>query len=408
MNILFSICENIFNMLNEMAPYLLLGFGLSGLLSVLVSQDKIQDKIGSNNFSSTLKAVLYGIPLPLCSCGVIPVATSLKKHGASKGSVIAFITTTPQTGVDSIMLTYGMLGAPILFLKLSVALISGLFSGVLTNSFDSSADTKDKDLCYDECCDTEQGGIIKRALSYGFKTLPKDIVEPLLVGLILAGFIGLLAQDDFSTIRDSIFGYSSIVKILIIMVISIPLYICATASIPIALMIATTLGSPGAAIALLIAGPATNLSTIATCIKIVGKKSTFIYVGTVFIFALIAGIIADNITLVQNSVMVNHEHMDGMHSSVFSYICMFALLGVLFGCVFNKKQLDKSRKSIQINVKGMTCSHCESNVVKGLMGLEGTISAQANHETGEVVLNSSSYDSDKVKAVIESYNYEVI
>ena len=118
-------------------------------------------------------------------------------------------------------------------LKLIIALISGLFAGVVTNLADSKEIKKD--LCYDECCDDEKGSIIKRALSYGFKTLPKDIVEPLLVGLILAGFIGLLAQDDFSTIRDSIFGYSSIIKILIIMIISIPLYICATASIPIAL-----------------------------------------------------------------------------------------------------------------------------------------------------------------------------
>ena len=408
MTILFAICENIFNMLNEMAPYLLLGFGLSGILSVLVSQDKIQDKIGPNNFSSTLKAVLYGIPLPLCSCGVIPVATSLKKHGASKGSVIAFITTTPQTGVDSIMLTYGMLGAPILFLKLIVALVSGIFSGVLTNIYDSTSTPKNQDLCPDECCDTDQGGIIKRALSYGFRTLPKDIVEPLLVGVVLAGFIGLLAQDDFSNIREHIFAYHSVIKILIIMIISIPLYICATASIPIALMIATTLGSPGAAIALLIAGPATNLSTIATCIKIVGKKSTFIYVGTVFVFAFIAGIITDNIALVQNSMVSSHHHMHGMHVSVFSYICMFALLGVLFGCIFSKKKLNKTSESIQINVKGMTCSHCESNVVKGLMSLDGTISAEANHETGEVVLNSSNYNPDKVKDVIESYNYEVI
>ena len=124
-------------------PNLLLGFAFAGLLSVLVSQEQIESKIGSSNFRSTLKAVLYGIPLPLCSCGVIPVATSLKKHGASKGAVISFITTTPQTGVDSIMLTYGMLGAPILILKLLVALISGLFAGVLTNLYDTKKTIKD-------------------------------------------------------------------------------------------------------------------------------------------------------------------------------------------------------------------------------------------------------------------------
>ena len=78
-----------------MAPYLLLGFGVAGILSVLFSKEQIQDKIGARNFTSCLKAVLYGIPLPLCSCGVIPVSASLKRHGASKGSIIAFLTTTP-------------------------------------------------------------------------------------------------------------------------------------------------------------------------------------------------------------------------------------------------------------------------------------------------------------------------
>ena len=157
-----------------MAPYLLLGFAVAGFLSVLVSQDQIKAKIGSDNFQSNLKAVLYGIPLPLCSCGVIPVATSLKKHGASKGAVISFLTATPQTGVDSIIVTYGMLGLPILILKLIIALSSGLIAGILTNFFNSTKTNNNDRICYDECCDDTKGGIIKRALIYGFQTLPKE------------------------------------------------------------------------------------------------------------------------------------------------------------------------------------------------------------------------------------------
>lgn len=408
MDIIFNICQNIFFLLHEMAPYLLLGFGIAGLLSVLVSQDQIQNKIGPNNFSSCLKAVLYGIPLPLCSCGVIPVATSLKKHGASKGSVISFLTTTPQTGVDSIMVTYGMLGLPILILKLFIALVSGLFAGILTNFYDKTNQDEKDPPCYDECCNTNEGGFLKRAFIYGFRTLPKDIVEPLLVGLVLAGIIGLLAQDNFTSIQNAIIGYPSIFKILIIMVISIPLYICATASIPVALMIAAVFGSPGAAIALLIAGPATNLSTITTSMKIIGKKSTMIYVGTVFIFAFLSGIIADNMQIFIDSIPSHAHHMHSEHVSFFSYLCIFILLSVLFLAITNKKNLSMTAESIRIKIKGMTCSHCESNVVKGLMSLEGSISAEANHETGEVILNSSQYNSIKVKEMIESFNYEVI
>jgi len=405
LEILFNICKNIFYLLHEMAPYLLLGFGVAGVLSVLFSKEQIQDKIGAKNFTSCLKAVLYGIPLPLCSCGVIPVSASLKRHGASKGAIISFLTTTPQTGVDSIMVTYSMLGLPILILKLIVALVSGLFAGIITNFLDKK-NTKSVDVdCADQCCDKNDGGVIKRSLAYGFKTLPKDIVEPLLVGLVLAGFIGLLAQDDFSYLVESVKNYHSIVKILIIMIISIPLYICATASIPVALMIASIFGSPGAAIALLIAGPATNLSGIATCNKIVGKRSTLIYVASVFVFAFIAGVFTD---FMEINIRDHAPHMHGEHISFFSYLCVFILLSVLGFCLFDKKKLDQKKDSVKIKIEGMTCSHCESNVIGALLSLSGIKNVQADHRSGEVILEGSNYDINSIEQSIKSLNYKII
>ena len=405
MEILYNVCKNIFYLLHEMAPYLLLGFGVAGVLSVLFSKEQIQDKIGAQNFTSCLKAVLYGIPLPLCSCGVIPVSASLKRHGASKGAIISFLTTTPQTGVDSIMVTYSMLGLPILILKLIVALVSGLFAGIITNFLDKK-NTKSVDVaCADQCCDKNDGSVIKRSLTYGFKTLPKDIVEPLLVGLVLAGFIGLLAQDDFSYLVESVKNYHSIVKILIIMIISIPLYICATASIPIALMISSIFGSPGAAIALLIAGPATNLSGIATCNKIVGKRSTLIYVASVFVFAFIAGVFTD---FMEINIRDHAPHMHGEHISSFSYLCVFTLLLVLGFCLFDKKKLDQNKDSIKIKIEGMTCSHCESNVIGTLLSLSGIKDVQADHQSGEVILEGSNYDINSIEESIKSLNYKII
>ena len=410
MELILNIFQNIFYLLHEMAPYLLLGFGAAGILSVLVSKDQIEDKIGASNFSSCLKAVLYGIPLPLCSCGVIPVSASLKQHGASRGSIVSFLTTTPQTGVDSLWVTYGMLGAPILIFKLIVAILSGLFAGVLTNLFDTKKEDSNDSVCHEECCDTNKGGIIKRSLTYGFRTLPKDIVEPLLVGLILAGFIGLLAQDNFSPLIEQIKDYNSITKIVVIMIVSIPLYVCATASVPIALMIVTLFGSPGAAIALLIAGPATNVSTITTCIKMIGKRSTFIYVFSIFIFALIAGVIADNLPFITESIpsesfhKAAHQHM---HLSWFSYFCVFTLLGVLGFCLIDNKN-KKITGSLRLIIEGMTCGHCESNVIKTLHNLQGVKSVSAEHETGEVVLTGSDYNLDQIQKSIESLNYKVI
>ena len=142
MNHLIEFSYAIVTLLVEMSPYLLLGFAFAGLLSVLVSQEKIESQIGKQGFLSNLKAVLYGIPLPLCSCGVIPVSASLKRHGASKGSIISFLVATPQTGIDSILATYGVLGVPILIFKLIVALLSGLVAGSLSDIYDRDKEEK--------------------------------------------------------------------------------------------------------------------------------------------------------------------------------------------------------------------------------------------------------------------------
>ena len=412
MELIFNVFRNIFHMLHEMAPYLLLGFGAAGILSVLVSKEQIEDKLGSNNFTSCLKAVLYGIPLPLCSCGVIPVGASLKQHGASRGSIVSFLTTTPQTGVDSLWVTYGMLGAPILIFKLIVALLSGLFAGVLTNLFDTKNQDSDKSDCHEECCNTKKGGLVKRALTYGFRTLPRDIVEPLLVGLILAGFIGLLAQDRFELV-ESIRELPSVIKVLAIMAISIPLYVCATASIPLALLVASPalFESPGGAIALLIAGPATNVSTITTCIKMIGKKSTVIYVSSIFMFALISGVIADNSPFIIDSLpsgMHMDTHSPEMHVSWFSSLCVFALFGVLGFCLLNKKQIKAIPESQKIIIDGMTCGYCESSVEQALLKLENIQSVSANHKTGEVILIGYNYNFDEIQKQIISLNYKII
>ena len=394
-----------------MAPYLLLGFGFAGVLSVLVSQEKIESQIGSQGFLSNIKAVLYGIPLPLCSCGVIPVSASLKRHGASKGSVISFLVATPQTGVDSIMLTYGMLGLPVLIFKLIIALISGLVAGTLSDIYDKDSTKSKEDICQDECCDEDKGNILKRIFNYGFKTLPKDIAKPLIIGVVLSGAISLLASFDSVQSALSIIpnnNWGSIIKIIIVMSFSIPLYICATASIPLALTLATLLGSPGASVALLIAGPATNISTIATTFKVVGRKSTLIYVGTVFLFGFIGGIVADLIGLqFYSSADVTHNHHN-MGYSIFSIISIFILIIILFIALNSKKTIESISQSISLKVKGMTCSHCESNVVKALMALKGYKKVIANHETGEVIIESENFDFSKVKEILDSFNYKVI
>jgi uncharacterized protein len=171
-NAIYDVGFVLWTTLCQMAPYLLFGFGVAGLLSVAVSQETVERHMGGRGFLPVLKAALIGVPLPLCSCGVIPVATSLRKHGAGKGSTIAFLLSTPQTGVDSIMVTYGMLGPVFAVFRPVVAFVTGLIGGWLTDVLDPDQRTdgiSEKPSCTDECCAPKHNRHwLVRAIRYAF------------------------------------------------------------------------------------------------------------------------------------------------------------------------------------------------------------------------------------------------
>ena len=177
-----------------------IGYGIlliAGFLSVIISQDLIEKNLGNNQgLFSIIKASLLGVPLPLCSCSVIPVSASLKKHGASKGAVTSFLFSTPQTGVDSIMVTYGMLGPIVALIRPCIALITGILCGSIVYHFDKNYDNSDTEDCHDECCEPLHQSTIKRILNYSFITLPKDIIKPLMVGIIIAALINIYMNQQ--------------------------------------------------------------------------------------------------------------------------------------------------------------------------------------------------------------------
>jgi uncharacterized protein len=282
--------------LAEMAPYLLFGFGVAGILSVLVSQETVERHIGGRGFMPVFKAALFGVPLPLCSCGVIPVAASLKKHGASKGATLAFLISTPQTGVDSILVTYSLLGLVFAVFRPVVALVTGLIGGWLADISESNEEknehARNPAPCHDECCHPHGGASkLVRAIRYGFVILPRDIARPLLVGLLAAGVIAALVPKDFFL---GTMG-SGIGQMFVMMLIGIPIYVCATASVPIAASLILKGVSPGAALVFLITGPATNAAAIAAIWKMLGRKTALIYLGTVAVTALGAGILLNHL-----------------------------------------------------------------------------------------------------------------
>ena len=293
-----------------MAPYILFGLLFAGLLHELVPDSIVTKHLGKDDISSVVKSTVFGIPLPVCSCGVIPLATSIKKSGASKGATLSFLISTPITGVDSIMVTYGIFGWIFTLYRAITSMVIAMMAGILTNIFDKddkieksifsttapkhTAFAANKFIKEESCCNTKQDrkqfsllGVFK----YAFGTLLKDIAKPLFWGLLFGTLITVAIPDNLSGILKEYSWLSYLVAI----VIAIPMYVCATASLPIAAGLMLSGVSAGAAFVFLSAGPATNTVTIAVVKKMLGVKSLTIYLASIIIGSIIFGLGLDYI-----------------------------------------------------------------------------------------------------------------
>ncbi|MHC4336881.1 MAG: SO_0444 family Cu/Zn efflux transporter [Planctomycetota bacterium] len=277
----------------EMSPYLLFGFLVAGILSVLISQRVVERHLGGKGIWSLVKASLFGVPLPLCSCGVIPVSMSLHKHGASKGSAISFLLSTPQTGADSILVTLSLLGPLFAVFRPLAAFVTGIIGGTLINVFDKEQENKGQkpQECTEQSCCGSQNKKILRGLKYGFVTLPRDIGKAMLVGLIIAAAISALIPDSYFAEKLG----TGIFAMVVMMFLGIPVYVCATASVPVAAALILKGLTPGAAIVFLMTGPATNAASFVTIWKTLGSKTAITYLFTVAGCALLSGILLNYI-----------------------------------------------------------------------------------------------------------------
>jgi len=266
-----------------MAPYLLLGFLVAGFLSVVISPEWVERHLGGNGLGQVFKASLFGVPLPLCSCGVIPVAASLRRHGAGKGATTAFLLSTPQTGVDSIAVTYALLGPFLAVVRPLAAFVTGIFGGSLVQAFNDDDEVIDEptveaaaaSCCSADGCDqkTPDRPKIVEALHYGLVILPRDIGRALVFGIVVSGLIATVVAPK--ALESALGG--GLWPMLAAMAVGIPLYVCATASTPIALALIHAGLSPGAALVFLISGPATNSAALTTLWKILGRRAAILY-----------------------------------------------------------------------------------------------------------------------------------
>ena len=284
------------------APYLLLGLILSGFIKQFVPMEKVKKWLGKDNFGSVFKASLVGVPLPLCSCSVIPTAVTLRKSGASKASTSSFLISTPESGVDSIAVTYAMMDLPMTVLRPVAAFFSAFVAGTFQMFFNKDESEKDPEPKIDKkaCCGSgltnnvvkaPLSTQVKSALRYGFKDLIDDIAFWLLIGLVLGAIIQVLVPENFFQ------SLSVNQSRLLILAVGVPVYICASATTPIAASLILKGMSPGTALLLLLVGPATNASNIMVLQKYIGKKGVFLNVLAVILVALVFSFITDYLYL---------------------------------------------------------------------------------------------------------------
>lgn len=435
--ILKYISELIF-LLNEMAPWLILGLVFAGLLKVFFPQDKVQKYMGKPTTRSTVNASLMGVPMPLCSCGVIPTGISFFRNGASKGATNSFLISTPQTGVDSILATYSMLGWPFAILRPIIAFITGIAGGILTNllikekpvnkspfaGFKIDKDALEKKggsavttaTCNDDSCGCQdqpepKGNVFVRAGHYAFVELLQDIAKWLIIGFLVAALISVLLPDNFF----SSFQGWGIWEILIVLAASVPLYVCATGSIPIAAVLLMKGVSPGAALVFLMAGPATNVATMTVIGNTMGRKSLFVYLGTIIGGAIIFGLLVN--WLVPTDLIMSqvaHIHGDGEHEMLPQWLQIGAsvlLIGsLIFGYFWERFKKSKVTTDLSklktLSVGGMTCSHCEASVVSNLSKMSGVETVFADRHTSEVKIKGNKINLKEIEKILTEIGYQ--
>ena len=338
------------NLLREMAPYLLLGFTVAGLLRVIIPDAVVVKYLSGKKWKSVVNASLIGVPLPLCSCGVIPVTAYLKKMGVKRGAILSFLTSTPTTGVDSILATYSLMGGLFTFLRVASSFTIGIFSGIMANIFSSKEDElqetqKSEPIkCeFHAAQESFEGTVwfkVKRVFSYACVDLIDDVGKWLVIGIVAGGLISYFVPTEIVTkyLGNPVISYA------LMLAIGIPMHVCSTGSIPIAASLIMKGMSPGAGLVFLIAGPATNTATISFVGGKFGFKTLFIYLSSIILGSVVWGALLDllwpNFGMQINLMLHNMSQpgLLGFDIKTISAIILCSLLLKSFGYkIFRKK-----------------------------------------------------------------------
>ena len=377
----------------ELAPWLLLGALVSALLHKWLPADFMHRNLRGRG--AVAKAVLFGVPLPLCSCGVIPAGIGLKKDGASDGASIGFLIATPQTGVDSIFVAASFLGWPFALFKVVAAGATGLVGGWLTDRF--GGEGTDAAPPPHEHSDRSWRG----ALDHGL-TLIRSIWGWLVFGVLASAAITVLVPTEWLAALGS---YGGLPAMFLVLLIAAPLYVCATASVPIAAALVAGGMPAGAALVFLMAGPATNIATLGAIKKTFGLRTTLIYLGTILVGSIGLGW---SFGFLVETVRKTQEHVHGdPWWAVASAVVLVALVGFFAMDELRRKLSPPNDKALEIGVEGMTCGGCSSRLERVLGKLEGVDSVRVVLETRTAHVEGEVQEA-AIRAAIEGAGFDPV
>lgn len=399
-----ALLQAIWQILVELSPSLLLGLLIAGMMHVYLPSGFIHRGLSRPDLKSVARASVVGVPLPLCSCGVIPTALGLRNEGASKGATTAFMISTPQTGVDSILVSAAFLGWPFALFKVVAAFVTGIVGGALVNRLTAPDAARQPML---PSTDERRARGFLPVLRYAVIDLLGAIDLWILAGVLLAALLTLLLPSDYFASQTWSQGLSGM---LVVLAISLPLYVCTTGSVPIAASLIAAGLPAGSALVFLMAGPATNLATFGAVYRTLGLSILSIYLGTVIGMSVLFGLLFDGLVAAPAIPVTAHAHSPGLDwlggASAVILIGLMAFLLLRRLETGLRADAPAEEADLVLQVQGMSCQHCVSNVKKALEGLEAVEEAHPDLGAGLVRVRGERLDASQLVAVVEHAGYK--
>lgn len=377
----------------ELAPWLLLGTAIAGALHAFTPADLVRRHLGGR--FGVIKAVALGVPMPLCSCGVIPAGVSLRKDGASRGASLGFIISTPQTGVDSILVSAAFLGLPFALFKVFAAFVTGIVGGAIANVAEPEPQPK---------ASSKRQPVPGLAAGFAHATeVLRSIALYIVVGVVASAAIQVFVPTE---VFASIAGYGVLATAGAALAVSVPMYVCATASVPVAAALIAGGLPTSAAMVFLMAGPATNLATIGAVRDALGTRSLIIYLVTVIVGATGFGFLFDEFfTLSVAGHAHTHQMVPRWLELLSAGVLALMLLSFMADSIRQKLQRAPEQVDVELDLAGLTCGGCVRSLDTALRALPGVEDVEVTKTTARI---TGMVPRRQLESVVQAKGFQVV